>query len=221
MEPKWSECTQPMSLAFISFQPHNIDTTTYDKSHKQLTCDSVSAILHKWRLIGGTQSDGNYDARISYCRGNRRPTQNVRRNSQETAAAQRNGWIQNQWRVARNASRLRGISRQAEERSRHQIIKLKAGRIRLSKKFVASILLSSDWYPVDNKLDLCYLFTHYSCCHMATSSSAVLSSTRQWVLCGGREDTHMFVTIGNPLFQVYPYTLNSSYPIFGGSEAAL
>jgi hypothetical protein len=57
---------------------------------------------------------------------------------------------------------------------------------------------------------------------MATSSPAVLfSPQQQWVLCGGREDTRMFTTIGNPLSQVYPYTLNSTYPIFGGSEAAL
>lgn len=204
--------------SLISSQPHNIDTTTYDKSHKQLTCDSARDILHKWRLTGGTQSDGNNDERISYRRGNRRQTQNVRRDREETAAAQRNGWIQNQWSVARDASRLRGLSRQTEERSRQ---KLKAGRIRLLQKNVAQSLLEVVQTRSDD-LSSCYRCIHYSCCHMATSSLAVPFCTRlRWILGGGREDTHMSITIGTSPQSVYPYTLNSSFTIFRGSEAAL
>jgi hypothetical protein len=57
---------------------------------------------------------------------------------------------------------------------------------------------------------------------MATSSPAVLfSPQQQWVLCGGREDTRMSITIGTSPQSVYPYTLNSSFTIFRGSEAAL
>jgi hypothetical protein len=68
--------------------------------------------------------------------------------------------------------------------------KIKAGRIRLSKKIVAQLLLTV-FQDLSDNLSSCYLFTHYSCCHMATSSSAVLffSTRQQWVLCGGREDT--------------------------------
>jgi hypothetical protein len=83
-------------------------------------------------------------------------------------------------------------------------------------------LLSSDWNPVDNKLDLCYRYAHYRRCCLTTSSPAVLSSTgQQWVLCGGREDT-MFTTIGTSPLSLYPSRTNSLYAIFGvhGCEVA-
>lgn len=99
--------------------------------------------------------------------------------------------------------------------------KLKAGRIRLSKKFVAQSSLTV-FQDLRDDLSWCY----------AVSIIAVAKQQRQPSLClfaqdevnrygGGREDTHMFTTIGNPLSQVYPYILMNYAPgIFGGSEVA-
>jgi hypothetical protein len=75
---------------------------------------------------------------------------------------------------------------------------------------------------LSNNLSSCYPVSIIKTCCQACQEDLCIFLHKLWILCGGREDT-MSITIGNPLFQVYPYDLNnSSYAIFGvhGSEVA-
>jgi hypothetical protein len=231
----------PLIRKWWKYGENHIGTTTRNKSLKQLqalanhsntlqttalsTIGKTCEFRHGYGIMNvpyaRKETNRDYDGRISNSRRGRTNAQDIRGFRDATSATEEIAWIQDRRFVACGSERIARVSGKEEEYSRQ---KLKAGRIRLLQKIVASILLSSDWNPVDNKLDLCYLFTHYIDPFAGVSSPAVLSSTKQqWVLCGGREDTHMSITIGNPLSQVYPYDLNNSlYAIFGvhGSEVA-
>lgn len=211
--------TRATSPLFIS-QLHPIGTNKHDKTHILLTCYVLYVKLHIWqRRPEGVKNDGNYDGRISYRRRSRQQAQNVRRNSQATLTNEEDGRIQDQWCVAHHFARLNGICRQAEEYSRRQIIK--AGRIRLSKKFVAQSSLTV-FQDLRDDLSSRYLVSIIGYGRMPSQVLLCFSTRDSNRYGGSREDT-MFTTIGNPLSQVYPYDLtNSPSAIFGvrGSEVA-
>lgn len=232
MKHKWSERTQqPASLSFISScnasvaTCRNLQQIVIRRSIPQQlliasTIDNTLQFRHAYAILNvpyaRKETNRDYDGRISNSRGSRTTAQDIRGFCDTTSATKEIAWIQDRGFVACGSERIAGVSGKEEEYSRQ---KLKAGRIRLLQKNVAQSLLEVVQTRSDD-LSSCYRCIHYSCCHMATSSLAVPFCTRlRWILGGGREDTHMFTTIGISPKSVYPYTLNSSCPIFGGSEA--
>lgn len=216
-------------------------SSQYSKSHKQrqviennekpqqattnYTTDYGLQFRHAYDILNvpyeRKETNRDYDGRISNSRRGRTNAQDIRGFSDTTPTTREDARIQDRRVVACRSERVTGVSGKEEKYSGQEIIK--ACNCRLSKKFVASILLSTGFQSLDNKLDLCYRCIHYKRCCLTTSSPAVLLSTmRQWVLCGGREDTHMSITIGTSPQSVYPSRTNSLYAIFDvhGSEVA-
>jgi hypothetical protein len=195
----------------------NRNTTTRDKSHRRLTCDSICAKLHIWLRTEGVRNDGYHDGRISYRRRSRQQTQNVRRDSKATLTYETDGRIQNQWSVACHIPRFDGVHRQTEEYSRRQEI-IKAGITRLSKSLVAQ-LFSRRGKQLENSFSSRYPVSIMPYGKPVAQQVAIYWYGRAWVT---GKVTSMSITIGIPSFQVYPYRANDAPSIFGvhGSEVA-
>jgi hypothetical protein len=220
-----TRATSPSLIFFYAIVPKspqvaaiNGNNDFSDTTRIGLPCVATRGNINSYLDTSGGKDD--YDGGIAYSRGRCTHPSIAHLHCPGTAQDGRTRRLQDWATVEDQARSAAAVYRQAI--SRQEIIK--AGRIRLSKKLVAQSSLKS-WTKLGGEslirddLSMCYL----------VSIIAVAVGQRQALLCflasgcngygGGREDTHMFTTIGISPRSVYPYILNSSYPIFGGSEA--